>query len=302
LEREIIANAYHHVYWGVPIAVYYWMAGISEGIFMIASLGWAFGIKRFKSISLYTTIIAVSLISAVQVLLVFDLGRVERALHLFPIVTGYWHESAPLAWGSILVFAYTIGAILYGIFVYLKNEKLARFFGLLTFPLAGALCWYTGVALELNPSRHPNHTGMAALLFFVGANLSGWGASCLLIWARDYFVKPENRISPDVILMLGQMLLIGITFDLFLVFSEFLQMSYGTAHEYHTLSIIKTVFKGAVPFWYMGVGLVIPFIIFLTPFGRKREGIVAASAFIVVGMFGMRVGWVLVGQFSQSFF
>jgi formate-dependent nitrite reductase membrane component NrfD len=302
LEREIVANAFHHVYWGVPIAVYYWLAGISEGLFLIASLGWAFGIKRFKPLSFATSTVAFILIAVVQVFLVFDLGKVERALHLFPGVTGYWHESAPLAWGSLLVATYSVGTLLYSFFVFRKNERLAKIVGLVTFVLAGALCWYTGVTLELNPSRHPNHTGMAPLLFFVGANLSGLGAACIFIWLREFIGKADKELDPQVLVFLGQMLLIGIVFDLFLIFSEFLQMTYGTAEEYHTLEVIRSVFKGPVPMFYVGMGLILPLIIFMTPFGKRRGGIALASALVIAGLFGMRVGWVLVGQFSQSFF
>ena len=54
-------------------------------------------------------------------------------------------------------------------------------------------------------------------------------------------------------------------------------MSYGTAEEYHTLEVIRTVFRGPVPMFYVGMGLVVPLIIFLTPFGKKRDGIAFAS-------------------------
>ncbi len=302
LEREIVANAFHHAYWGVPISVYYWLAGISEGIFLVASLGWGFGVKRFKSISFLTSTTSFILIMIVQVLLVFDLGKVERALHLFPLILGYWHESAPLAWGTTLVLFYSVGTLLYSLFIYKEWERAAKVAGLITFVLAGGLCWYTGVTLELNPSRHPNHTGMAPLLFFIGANLSGIGAVIVLLWIRDMLVSEDRRSDPEITTFLWQMLMIGIVFDIFLIFSEFLQMTYGTEEEFFTLEIVKTIFKGPVPIYYVGIGLVIPFLIFLTPLGRKKFGIILGSAMVVAGMLGMRIGWVLVSQFTQSFF
>jgi Ni/Fe-hydrogenase subunit HybB-like protein len=302
LEREIVANAFHHAYWGVPIAFYYWMAGISEGIFLFASLGWGFGIRRFKSVSLFLSVVSFVLIMLVQVLLVFDLGKVERAVNMFPLITGYWHATSPLAWGVILVALYSVGTMLYAMFVYAEKEKLARISGLATFVLAGGLCWYTGVTLELNPSRHPNHSSMAPLLFFVGANLSGIGGVIIIVWIRDLFLKRVTSVDRQRIVTMGQILLIGIVFDLFLIFSEMMQMTYGTAEEYHTLQIVKTVFKGVLPMYYMGMGLVLPLIILISPLGKKRGGYVLAAAFVVAGMLGMRLGWVLVAQFSQSFF
>ena len=302
MEREIVANAFHHAYWGVPIAVYYWMAGISEGIFLFASLGWGFGIKRFKPISFYLSLISFFLISAVQLLLVFDLGKVEKAVNMAPLITGFWHETSPLAWGVILVALYSAGTMLYAMSIYAKKENLARAFGMITFVLAGGLCWYTGVTLELNPSRHPNHSSMAALLFFVGATLSGIGGVIIIVWIRDLIQKRVTKIDRERITIMGQVLLVGIVFDLFLIFSEMMQMTYGTEEEFHTLEIVKSVFTGPLQMFYMGMGLILPFIILISPLGKRRGGLVLASSFVVAGMLGMRLGWVLVAQFTQSFF
>ena len=302
MEREIVANAFHHAYWGVPIAAYYWMAGISEGIFLFASLGWGFGIKQFKPVSFFLSIVSFLLISVVQLLLVFDLGKFEKSVNMFPLVTGYWHETSPLAWGVILVALYSVGTMLYAMSIYAKKDKLARIIGPITFVLAGGLCWYTGVTMELNPSRHPNHSSMAPLLFFVGANLSGIGGVIVIVWIRDLILKRVTSIDRERITIMGQVLLIGIVFDLFLIFSEMMQMTYGTEEEYHTLQIVKSVFFGPLPMYYMGMGLVLPLIILVSPLGKKRGGLVLSAALVVAGMFGMRLGWVLVAQFSQSFF
>ncbi len=309
MEREIVANAFHHAYWGVPIAAYYWMAGISEGIFLFASLGWGFGIKQFKPVSFFLAVVSFVLIQVVQVLLIFDLGKWGKALNMFPLITGFWHGTSPVSWGVLLVVFYSAGILLYAISIYAKKEQLAKIFGVITFVLAGGLCWYTGVTLELNPSRHPNHSSMAPLLFFVGANLSGIAGVIVIVWIRDLFEQKGHAgltsvttIDRERIVIMGQILLIGIVFDLFLIFSEMMQMTYGTAEEYHTLQIVKTVFKGVLPMYYMGMGLLLPLIILLSPLGKKRGGLVLASAFVVAGMFGMRLGWVLVAQFSQSFF
>jgi formate-dependent nitrite reductase membrane component NrfD len=302
LEREIVANAFQHAYWGVPIAVYYWMAGISEGIFLFASLGWGFGIKQFKPVSFFLAVLSFVLIQAVQVLLIFDLGKWEKAVNMFPLITGYWHGSSPVSWGVLLVVFYSIGILLYAISIYAKKEQLARIFGPITFVLAGGLCWYTGVTMELNPSRHPNHSSMAPLLFFVGANLSGIGGVIVAVWIRDMFLKSVTNIDRERIAIMGKVLLIGIVFDLFLIFSEMMQMTYGTEEEYHTLQIVKSVFSAPLPMYYMGMGLVLPLIILISPLGKKRGGLVLASTFVVAGMLGMRLGWVLVSQFTQSFF
>ena len=59
MEHEIVANAYHHAPWGTPIAVYFWLVGSSAGSFVISSLGWVFGIKKYKPISYFASNLAI---------------------------------------------------------------------------------------------------------------------------------------------------------------------------------------------------------------------------------------------------
>lgn len=302
MEREIVANAFHHVNWGVPIAVYFWLVGSSAGSFVISSLGWVFGIKKYKPISFFASNLAICQLLIVPVLLIFDLGKIWRFFHLFPGATGFWHATAPLAWGTALVASYPVGMMIYSYLIYRHNEKWARIFGLVAVVQAVSTHWYTGVTMALNPSRHPNHTAMAALLFLIGAFISGIGLLNILLKIRDFFVKQENKLDPDMIVGLGRLMLVGLVLDMFLVFSEFIHMTYGTEEEFHVLELSTTVFSWPVAQFYIGIGLIVPFIIFLSPLGKKQSGVLLASALIASGIFGMRLGWVLISQFSQTFF
>lgn len=301
MEREIVANAFHHVNWGVPIALYFWLVGSSAGSFVISSLGWVFGVKKYKPISFFASNVAIIQLLIVPVLLVFDLGQVGKFIHLFPVL-GFWHATSPMAWGVLLVATYPVGMIVYSWLIYIKNEKWARILGLIAVIQAISTHWYTGVVMQLNPARHPNHTAMAALLFLIGAFVSGIGLLNLLLWIRDYFVKDENKLDPTMIFGLAQLMLIGIVFDLFLVFSELMQMTYGTEEEYLVKELVKTVFYFPVVVVYIGIALFVPLFIFISPFGKKKTGVLIASAATAGGIFGMRIGWVLISQFSQSFF
>lgn len=302
MEREIVANGFHHINWGIPIALYFWLVGSSAGSFVISSLGWVFGIKKYKPISFFASNLAIIQLMIVPVLLVFDLGQAMRASHLAPIITGFWHLTAPLAWGTVLVGSYPIGMGIYSYLIYKHNEKWARVFGLIAVIQAISTHWYTGITMALNPSRHPNHTAMAALLFLIGAFISGIGLLNIILKIRDYFVKEKDKLDPDMIVGLGRLMLIGLVLDIFLVFSEFMHMTYGTEEEFHVLELVTTVFRAPVLQLYLGVGLALPLAIFLSPWGRKTNGVLVASGLIAVGIFGMRLGWVLISQFSQAIF
>ncbi len=302
MEREIVSNAYHHVNWGVPIAQYFWLVGSSAGSFVISSLGWVFGIKKYKPISFFASNLAILQLLVVPVLLVFDLGQVMRASHLFPVITGFWHATAPLAWGTALVASYPVGMAIYSYLIYKHNEKWARIFGLIAVIQAISTHWYTGITMALNPSRHPNHTALAALLFLIGAFISGIGLLNIILKIRDYFVKEADKLDPTMIIGLGRLMLVGLVLDIFLVFSEFITMTYGTEEEFQVLELVTTVFRAPVLELYLGLGLAVPLAILVSPWGKKTSGVLWASGLIAIGIFGMRLGWVLISQFSQTIF
>ncbi len=302
MEHEIVANAYHHAPWGTPIAVYFWLVGSSAGSFVISSLGWVFGIKKYKPISFFASNLAIIQLLLVPILLVFDLGQIMRFTHLYPIITGFWHASAPLAWGTAMVASYPVGMAIYSYLIYRHNETWARVFGLIAVFQAIATHWYTGITMALNPARHPNHTAMASILFLIGAFISGIGLLNIILYIRNKFVSEEYKLDPSVIIDLGRLMKIGLLVDIFLVFLEFIHMTYGTEEEFQVLRLVMTVFSAPVLQLYICIGLLIPLVIFISPLGKKMWGVLLASGLIATGIFGMRVGWVLISQFSQSFF
>ncbi len=302
MEHEIVANAYHHVNWGTPIAVYFWLVGSSAGSFVISSLGWVFGIKKYKPISFFASNLAICQLLIVPVLLVFDLGQAMRFTHLFPVITGFWHASAPLAWGTALVASYPVGMAIYSFLIYRHNETWARVFGLIAVFQAVGTHWYTGVTMALNPARHPNHTAMASILFLIGAFISGIGLLNIILFIRNKFVAEQDKLDPSVIIDLGRLMLFGLLLDAFLVFLEFINLTYGSEEEFHVLELVSTVFVAPVLQLYIFLGLFVPLLILLSPLKRRLDGVLVASGMIAIGIFGMRVGWVLISQFSQTFF
>jgi len=100
-ESVVISNAFHHVAWGTPITIYFWLVGASAGSFVISSFGWVFGIKRYKPLALVASIQAIVMLLIVPILLIWDLGKPWRFFYL--LLPAYWHNTAPMAWGSLLI-------------------------------------------------------------------------------------------------------------------------------------------------------------------------------------------------------
>lgn len=301
MEGQMTANAFHHAYWGFPISLYFWLVGVSAGSFVVSSLGWVFGIKKYKATALFASNTAIAVLLIVPVLLIIDLGKPYRFFHLL-LVSSFSHWSAPMVWGSCFIMSYPVGMAIYSYFVYKKNERWARVFGILAVVLALCTHWYTGVVMQLNPSRVPNHTSVAPILFLTGAYVSGIGFLIVCLWIRNRLCAAEKRVPVELIADMARLMLFGIVFDLFLLGNEFLQMTYGVAEE-HTM--LYDVFLGVFrwPYIYLEIiwGLLLPLIILVIPWiNRRMSWLLLAGFMCATGVYGMRVWWVMGTLYYQG--
>ncbi len=300
-ESVITSNAFHHVAWGTPITIYFWLVGASAGSFVISSFGWVFGIKRYKPLALVASIQAIVMLLIVPILLIWDLGQPWRFFYL--MLPAFWHGTAPMAWGSLLILSYPVSMFIYTYFVIKNNQRWAKILGIIAIVLALSTHWYTGVVMELNPGRYINHTALAPLLFLTGAFISGIGLLILVLWIMNMFVAPEKRIEWTLIEEMAQYMMIGIVFDLFLLWLEFMQTFYGTESAFlgHEI-VLMELFRFPYLWLELIIGLFIPLIILVTPLKRYRWGVITASFLVAIGVYGMRIWWVMGGQYMQSFY
>ena len=301
MDSVVTYNVFHHVAWGTPIAIYFWLVGASAGSFVISSFGWVFGIKRYKPLALTASVLAIVLLLIVPVVLIWDLGKPVRFIYL--LLPGYWHSTGPMAWGSLLIFSYPISMFAYVYFVIKENLLGAKILGIIAIVLALSTHWYTGVVMELNPGRYMNHTAIAPLLFLTGAFISGIGLLILLLWIQNMIVDIKKRVDWSLIEEMAQYMMYGIVFDCFLLFLDFMQTLYGSHSEVlgHE-DVLMRVFR--VPYLWLEViiGLLIPFVILASPLKKLKSGIIVASFLVAIGVFGMRVWWVMGGQYMQTFY
>ena len=299
-ESVITYNVFHHVAWGTPISIYFWLVGASAGSFVISSFGWVFGIKRYKPLALVASLQAIILLMIVPVLLIWDLGKPVRFVYL--MLPGYWHSTGPMAWGSLLIFSYPVSMIIYTYFVLKNNLFWAKAFGILAIVLALSTHWYTGVVMELNPGRYMNHTALAPILFLTGAFISGIGLLILILWVQNMIVDVKKRIKWSLIEEMAQYMMYGIVFDCFLLFLEFMQTLYGNRSEMISHELLLGVFRFPYLWLEIILGLIIPLFILVSPLKRQKSGVIVASFLVAVGVYGMRVWWVMGGQYMQTFY
>jgi formate-dependent nitrite reductase membrane component NrfD len=95
----------------------------------------------------------------------------------------------------------------------------------------------------------------------------------------------------------------GLVFDAFLLFLEFLQSIYGSAslvlaHD----AVLMGVFRFPYVWMEIIIGLVIPFFILVTPLKKRKVLVLMAAYMVCFGVYGMRIWWVMGGQYLQTFY
>ncbi len=299
-EAVVTFNVFHHVAWGTAITVYFWLVGASAGSFVMGSMGWVFGIKRYKSIALPASIISISMLLLVPILLIWDLGKPIRFIYL--LTPGYWHATGPMAWGTVLICLYSLVMLIYIYFFLKKDAVWARRIGLLAVALS-LIPWYTGVVMELNPGRFLNHTALAPLLFLTGAFISGVALLIVVVTIQNLFSSPSRKVDRDLIIEMSRYMTYGLIFDAFLLFLEFMQSIYGSMNAVlgHD-QVLMGVFRFPYLWMEIVVGLLIPIVILLSPLKRNIFAVALSSFMVCIGVYGMRVWWVLGGQYLQTFY
>lgn len=294
-EVQVLYNAFHQPALGVWIAVYFYMTGLSAGSFILSTLAYGFGLKKYKPISFIGIVLATGLLVLAPLNLIIDLGRPERFWHLFP----YLNLKSPVTWGSFLLTIYPINCLIYGYFMHRKNDKLTKLFGLIGVPLAISVHGYTGFILALSKARALWNTALMPILFLVSAMVSGIALMILVVALRKRFAPQEERAKYDAIMIdLGRILAASILADLFLIFSDVLVLLTADTEAREAALMVLTfdfspIFLGVEIF----LGSLVPLTILGIPrLGRRTGWIALAATFVMIGIFAMRYIMVIGGQ------
>ena len=102
---------------------------------------------------------------------------------------------------------------------------------------------------------------------------------------------------------MAQYMMYGIVFDIFLLFLDYMQTHYGTESEMlgHG-EVLAVIFRFPYLWLETVIGLLIPLAMLVSPLKRTRLGVYGASILVAVGVYGMRIWWVMAGQYLQSFY
>ncbi len=309
--------------WAMWVAFYVYFIGLSAGSFLISSLVYVLGMKRFERIGRLALFTALACLLTALLFIWFDLGHMGRVLEIFYRAS----FRSPLTW---IAWLYTIYLLLLLVEIWLvmrpsfvqgregkglkgtlyrilsfgsrdldapsleRDRQIVRILATIGVPLAIAFHGGTGTVFAVTMARAYWYGGLFPILFLVSALASG-GALLTTIVA---FIVPNGVDDHnEEVKGLGQLLLLLIFIDLLMEIAHILVSLYSTSPA-HFIPIKEQLFgPNWWVFWILGLGIALlgPMSL-LFVVGRKSAlwtGIAALLA--TIGFVGIRWNIVLPG-------
>ena len=308
--------------WGLHVAQYIYFVGLSAGAFLLSSLVYVFGVKRFEPIGRLAVFTAIVTLLLALLTIALDIGHIERFWHVFV----YVNPTSPMAW---MIWLYTIYMTLLIVeFWFLMRSDLVvgagmpgwrgrvskvlslgsrdtseaddardmrrvRILATIGVPLAIMFHGGVGALFGVLASRPFWHSGMYPIIFLVSALASG---GALLAVASGIFQEgwKAHRV---MILDLGKLVLGLLLLDILFQISEFLIGLYGSDPGF--LQSFQMIVSGSswYIFWVLqvGIGIVVPLVLLATPLRRDPRAVIVGCAAVVIGFLGVRLNIVIPG-------
>lgn len=294
---ELIQNS-GHVYWSVAIPQYFLFTGISAAAFLLSTLTYVFGDKRYESIAGLSLIVAFIVLVAAPLNLIADLGQPGRFYSLFY----HLHDTSPMSWGVFLLTSYPILIALEMFFVFrarcirrsqassglsrvwyrllalgskqitpateARDHRISKILGTIGIPTALAVHGYTGYILGVVRARALWHTSLMPLIFLLSAMVSGVALIMLLTWfmIRD----DQGKVNWPLMDRLGILLAWSIIGDLtlrLLWYSIGIFYSFASFQEVGSFIFGRNFMESVV--LELGLALLFPLIVIIIPLLRR---------------------------------
>jgi protein NrfD len=286
-----------YIPWGLWVGLYIYMVGISGGAFSIVFLHHALGISHLRRASLYALPISLFTLAMGLLLVLADLGHMERfwKLYLQP------NPSSLLAWmvwvytGFTFVLLAMLFALAKGKPNWLKPLSIAGFLLVITFGGGeGALFGVLGAKAYWS-------SGLLPIRFLFSALLSG---VAVVAFAMTLFRNwPEDREHNDTVKFLRYSMLGLLAVNVLIEFSDYSVTHYVGAPavvEAHRLMVFGLYWW---VFWIVQllIGLLIPVALLVSRWGFRSFNFGLAGLLIGIGYAGTKQNLVLPGLAVPDF-
>jgi len=278
-----------YVVWGLWVAIYIYMSGLSAGAFLLSSLVYVFRLERLERVGKLALFVAFVALLGGLLAIWFDLGRMER---FYRVYTSPNFQSM-MAWMIWLYTAYfvvllgeaylalrpdlvrwsrdpnrspgqrtlarwlTLGRASLAPEVLERERRALQVLATVGVPLAVAFSGGVGALFATVSAKMYWHQAIVPILFLTGAVVSGGG----LLTALAAFAWPQRDAEHrELVALLGRMLLLVVVGYVLLEWAEFsIPLWYGTSPEGH---LVRLALFG--PYWWVfwilhvGLGTLLP--------------------------------------------
>ncbi|WP_425801056.1 NrfD/PsrC family molybdoenzyme membrane anchor subunit [Desulfitobacterium sp. Sab5] len=242
-------------HWGLLIIVYLFMGGMGAGAYLtsfIANRGFLGHVPNLKYLGY---MISAPIVALGTGLLVLDLGQgLRKPWLLFRLVTNF---QSVMSWGTIILCCFIFIGLIRGYLAW-KNKQSLKLLDYLGVILAFATAGYTGMLLAAVSAIPFWNNGFIPILFIISALSTGMSATTFLA----YFIGKE----PDEHRRVNLMHLILVAIELLVLFLFFTALSQGKMGAIAIQSermLLYDKFSFAFWFFFVGIGLVGPLILYL---------------------------------------
>ncbi|MBI3361931.1 MAG: polysulfide reductase NrfD, partial [Chloroflexi bacterium] len=316
-----VTNLNSLVPWGLWVAFYIYFIGLSAGSFLISTMIYVFGLKRFEPIGRLALFAAFIALSTGLTFILIDLGHMERfwtvyvnrsatsvlqwemqfyTLYLVILLAELWllirrdliRRGEQKDWIGRVCRILTFGSKDLSDESAAKDMRMVKILGTLGVPVAIGVHGGTGAIFAVVKARPYWYTGLFPLIFIVSALASG-GALLTFIYA---FFGRKDEEHAALVTSLGKMVAGFLALDLIFLTSELLVGLYGSVPDH--VAVYRSIMFG--PFWYvfwigqLGLGALVPlFLVLNRRTGASVGWVGVAAALIVVGIVGVRLNIVI---------
>lgn len=310
--------------WGLWLSLYIYFIGLSAGSFLISSLVFVFGVKRFEPVGRLALVQALGCLIVGLLLILVDLGRPERA---YRVITN-WNGSSVLAWEILFYTAYIVVLAL-EIWILIRPDLMVkagrarwwwsraayrflaappptgeiprptpksslalRSLALAGIPLAIGVHGGTGMIFAVVKARPYWYTGLFPILFIISALVSG---GALLTFLTAFFIRGTDSGKLPLVKGLARLTAYILLVDLLMLGIESFIALYGDVPDHS--EPYRMILTGPFwwVFWFVQVlgGSVIPLFLILGPTKNRITWLGIAAGMVVVGIVGVRLNIVI---------
>lgn len=315
------ANYGSYVPWGLWVAGYIYLIGLSAGAFLMSALVYVFRIKAFEKIGKLALLTALATLVGAMLAIWLDLGHMGRVWRMI-LYTNFTSVMGWMAWlyGSYFIlllieFRFALRADLVQTpdaktpnalickfigfnpdrredYSHEKDFRVLRILGSIGIPLAVAFHGSVGAIFGAVGARPYWNSGLTPIIFLVGALTSGGAllAFFTAIWGANGDTEENRRI----VRLIGRIVLVLLAADVLL---EWAEVSIGLWSSVPAESAsLKLVLFGNFwwAFWFvhLGMGVVIPGVLLIAK-PRSMTAVGLAGALIAFSFITVRLNIVI---------